>query len=141
MNKQSYPFHKTLDGRFKLKVPIRVVNLETGKSIPTLAIIDTGADHCTFPSMITLNIGLSLDEKSKSQKGTRGISGEEQETYKHWVRIELLDSNRIKVIRSLDVIANTLKRNDIPPILGTEMFLDKFHLSVNYLKQIIELNW
>lgn len=141
MNKQSYSFHKTTDGRFKLKVPIRVVNLENGKSILTLATIDTGADHCTFPSMITLNIGLFLDEQSKSQKGTRGISGEEQETYKHWVRIDLLDPTRTKVVRSLNVIANTLKRNDIPPLLGTEMFLEKFHLSVNYLKKIIELNW
>lgn len=141
MNKHSYLLHKNTDGRPNLKIPIRVVHIETGKSIHTLATIDTGADNCTFPSMISLNIGNLLNEHSKSKNGTRGISGEEQDTYKHWVTIEVLDSSRTKVIRSLNVIANTLKRNDIPPLLGTSMFLDKFHLSINYLEKEIELKW
>ncbi len=118
-----------------------MVNIDSGKSIHTLAAIDTGADNCTFPSILSLNIGNQLNENGKSKNGTRGISGEEQDTYKHWVTIEVLDAIRTEVIRSLNVIANILKRNDIPPLLGTHMFLDKFHLSINYLEKEIELKW
>lgn len=141
MNKYVYPFHTGDNGKQKPKIPIRVINFDTGKSISTTAILDTGADSCTFPSMITINVGHKLDEKSLREKGTTGISGVEIDTYVHPFKIEILDVDRKKVIRTLDIVGNTIKSNSMLPILGTHMFLEKFLIKFDYLNDRIILEW
>ena len=141
MNKYTYPLEKGDGGFLRPKVPIRIVNYNTGKSIPTLAMIDTGADCCTFPSMITLTVGHRLDKESRKEKGTRGISGVEIDTYVHPFKIELLDNNRKKVVRTIDLTAHTIVSNSLPPILGTQRFLEMFKVSIDYIDKTITLEW
>ncbi|WP_111682480.1 hypothetical protein [Winogradskyella tangerina] len=141
MNKYTYPFRKGENGILRPKIPIRIINYNTNKAIHTLAMIDTGADCCTFPSMITMNVGHKLDNESKKEKGTRGISGTEIDTYVHPFKIEILDSTRKKVLRTLEVVGNTIMSNSLPPILGTNMFLEKFKITLDYVKKEITLEW
>ena len=141
MNKASYPIHKSKKDHFTLKVPIRLVNLETGQSLNLIGRIDTGSDYCNFPSMISRTIGLVLDEKSLCEYGSRGISGVSIPTHKHWARIDLLDPTRTRVLRSLTLIINTLENKEVPPLIGVKMFLDQFKMTSNFFEDILDLEW
>lgn len=70
MNQVTYPI-KEIDGRLKLKIPIKIINPQNKKSFPVMALLDTGADTCIFPSMISRTIGLEYNESSKRKNGTR----------------------------------------------------------------------
>lgn len=141
MNKAVYPFHKSQNGKLKPKIPIRVVNFDTGEKVSTLAMIDTGADACTFPSMITLTIGHKLDDVSLREKGTVGVSGVEIDTYVHGYKIEVLDNTRKTVVRELAITGNTIITNTLVPILGTHMFLENFRVTLDYINNTIILEW
>lgn len=141
MNKVSYQITRNKFDRQKPKVPIRLTNPLNGESLTVLALVDSGSDCCTLPSMVSRTLGLDLDSESKSEKGTRGISGEELNTYKHVLRIDLLDESRRNIVRSLNVVVNTIEINDLPPILGTYMFLEEFNIGLNYLYNTIDFNW
>jgi len=141
LSKSSYKFVKTSEkAKAQAKIPIRITNPENNRSVPAFALIDTGADMCTFPLMISMSLGLPFDEKHKSKFGTVGISGVSQDSYVHQVVIEVLDEER-NPIRSLNVEISSLKRNDIPPLLGVYQFLDQFHLSIDYRSQSFDLTW
>ena len=141
MNKYSYPFVKEKNKKVKPKIPIRVINFHTGQSIHTIALLDTGADSCTFPSMITLSVGYKLTPESLREKGTFGISGEELDTYVHPFIIEILSPDRKKVIRTLNIVGNTIITNTMPPILGTHLFLEKFKITFDYINDFVHLEW
>ncbi|MGB1283469.1 MAG: hypothetical protein ACPG44_03295 [Polaribacter sp.] len=74
MNKVVYPI-KEIEGRLKLKIPLRVRNPINGKEFSIMALLDTGADTCTFPSIISRTLGLVYNDESRKDKGTKGISG------------------------------------------------------------------
>tara|TARA_R110002049_G_scaffold289547_1_gene472433 strand:- start:67 stop:492 length:426 start_codon:yes stop_codon:yes gene_type:complete len=141
LNSHTYPLHKEKNGVFRPKIPVRIVNFDTGKSIPILALIDTGADSCTFPSMVTLTLGYDLTEENKKIKGTRGVSGDELDTYVHPFKIELLDNSRKETLRTLEIVGHTIVSNSLPPILGTHLFLQKFKFIIDYLNNELTLEW
>ncbi len=139
MNQFVYPINK-VEGKIKPKIPIRLTNPKTGDSLRVLALIDTGSDACTIPSMISRTLGLQLNDGSKRKNGTKGISDKELDTFVHVLEIELLDNSKKKVIRKLDVVVNTIDRR-IPVIVGTMQFLEKLNISLNYPEDKITLSW
>lgn len=141
MKSQKYQFTQLENGKQKPKIPVNVINHSTGQKLRVFALLDTGADSCTFPSMITRTIGYRLDAKSKCEKGTRGISGIEIDTYAHGFRIEVLDQSRKNVIRIIDLVGHTIENNDLPPILGTHNFLELFRIDFDYINNEFELKW
>lgn len=142
MSSSSYKFVKTsARAKAQAKIPIRITNSSNGISVPAFALIDTGADSCTFPLMISMSLGLPYDSSHKSKHGTVGISGVSQESYTHKVVIEVLDEARRNVIRTMNVEISSLKTNDIPPLLGVHQFLEEFHIAIDYKSQTFQLNW
>lgn len=135
-----YSLNKPDKGGVKPYIPIKLVHPNTGKSLYVNALLDSGADCCTLPSMISRTLGLKLDKEYESE-GTTGISGEVLKTYTHTLVVQVYDSGRTRIVRTMKIKVNSLERNDIPPLMGTESFLDQFNVSFNYLKGEIELSW
>lgn len=141
MNKYCYKISDDFARSKKLELPIKIINPENGKSLSVIGVIDTGARCCTFPGLIARTLDFPLDEESKNKFGTQGISGEPVTSYKHIVKIEVYDSKRMKVLRSMDIIASFLEKNDIPPLLGVDMFLERFNINIDYIGKQFELKW
>ncbi|WP_350284490.1 hypothetical protein [uncultured Croceitalea sp.] len=139
-NKHTYPLPKE-KGRSKPKIPIRLINYDTGVSRKINALIDTGSDYCVIPSYITKSIGFKLTEEDKIEKGLKGISGKRIDTYVHGFKIEILDADMKNVVCRLDTHAYTVKTENLTPILGTHGFLKNFNLSIDYKKNTITLMW
>ena len=138
--KHTYPLLRE-GGRQKPRIPIRIINITTGKSEVTNALIDTGSDSCVFPSYITSSIGYELKEEDKRKFGIKGISGIEVESYVHGYKIELLDRDKRKTLASIDTIAYTVNTNNLTPLLGTNRFLMFFKITIDYNVGEITLEW
>lgn len=139
-NKYTYPL-LTEQGRLKPRIPVRIYNFETGKFQTTNALIDTGSDSCIIPSYISNALGHKLNPEDKRVKGVKGIESREIDTYVHGFKIQLLAPDKKTPVRTLDVVGFTVKIDHAYPILGTQMFLEHFKVSIDYKKKKITLKW
>jgi hypothetical protein len=56
-----YPFKKlTPDDPLRPILPIRITNPDTGLSVRSWGLIDTGADDCAFPARLATILGHNL---------------------------------------------------------------------------------
>ena len=140
LNKYTYPL-TTEQGRLKPRVPVRIYNFETGQYRQVNALIDTGSDSCIVPSFISKAIGHKISPQDKKQRGVKGIENREVDTYVHGFKIELMAPNRKTPVRTLDVMGYTVEVDRAYPILGTQMFLQHFKVSIDYKKRKITLKW
>lgn len=142
MRKLPYNFTQQDNGIVKPKIPVRIINPETGDSLVVNALLDSGADSCLLPAMIAMTLGLKLDSDSEAKGHTIGISGEKLKTWKHLVRMELLDNSWQSTEKILDVIVSVLEpKVTIQAIAGTSMFLDNFVVTLNYKSNLIHLEY
>lgn len=139
-HKYTYPL-LTEQGRLKPRIPVRIYNFENGKHQTANALIDTGSDSCIIPSYISEFIGHKLTQDDRKVKGVKGIENKEVETYVHGFKIELLAPDNRTPIRLIDVVGYTVKADHAYPILGTNMFLEFFKISIDYKKRKIILEW
>ncbi len=128
-------------GRLKPRLPIKIVNFETGQSRIAYALIDTGSDSCIVPSYLSTAIGHKIRDEDKKIRGVKGIESKEIDTWVHGFKIELLSPDRKSTIRKLDVVGFTVEIEHSYPILGTQMFLEHFKVSIDYKKKTIEIEW
>lgn len=128
-------------GRLKPRIPIKIVNFESGQFRVVNALIDTGSDSCIVPSYISKAIGHEIRDEDKKVRGVKGIESREIDTWVHGFKIELLSPDRKKSLRVLDVVGFTVEIDHSYPILGTQMFLEHFKISIDYKKDIIEIEW
>jgi len=139
-HKYTYPLlHE--QGRLKPRIPVRIYNFDTNEFRQANALIDTGSDSCLVPSYISTAIGHKLTEGNKRRKGVKGIESREIDTYVHGFKIELLSPDKKTAVRVLDVVGYTVKIDHAYPILGTQMFLEHFKVSIDYKKNKIVLKW
>lgn len=140
LNKHTYPLLRE-QGRLKPRIPIKLVNFESGQSIIANALIDTGSDSCIFPSFLSTAIGHKIRDEDKKVRGVKGIESREIDTWVHGFKIELLSADRKTTLRTLDVVGFSVEIDHAYPILGTQMFLEHYKVSIDYKKDIIEIEW
>lgn len=145
MPTHSYPFVQSTneDGRIlRLPapyLPVRVTNPHSGKSILTLALIDTGADGCVFPSSLAEVLDHSFQGAGVHSEEVTGVSGCAN-VYKHTFNLELLAPNMQDVFEVFtDVLVDCIDQQ-IPPLLGVCNCLRHFKITIDYLNQITSVS-
>ena len=120
---------------------IRLTNPRTGMSLETLAIVDTGADVCVFPSGCAVALGHRLKSVKPNRMG--GIGGCTL-AWPHTSKVEILSIKADGTVGShvLYTISKTfIDFSTTCPmfLLGTKNFLSNFILTVDYSKQTLSL--
>ena len=141
---ESYPFvvYQYADGsqRERTEIPIQISNPATGAVFIVFALIDTGADGCVFPKNLADKLGHDFSGNGVKSVVTGGIGGKSK-TLQHTFKIELLNSDRNKVVWSAgDVLVDCIDQN-IPPLIGVKDFMKDFELRINYPDKTITLFW
>ena len=107
---------------------VRIYNPETGESIHTYGLVDTGADYCAIPDFWAPSLGHDL--KKGVPECTTGAGGECQ-GYTHNTKIEILNNDYKVGITIEDGQIHFLK--NLPCVLlGVKGFLENLHLSIDY---------
>jgi hypothetical protein len=95
-----------------------------------VAIVDSGADFTLFPRKDAYLFGVNLARDVKIDK-TFGVGGSE--------KIFLYKNLSVKLgNKSLKIPVGFLDRNDVPALLGRQLFLDLFSVQLVKLKVKIE---
>lgn len=82
-----YPFTKFGAGVAHPMLWVKLVNLDTGLSLIALALIDTSADVCAFPTSVAKQLGYDLSDSPPKQIATAsGVTL----AYQHRVTLDIL---------------------------------------------------
>ena len=142
MTSATYKIHSLNQGALRPLVPILLINPDTGQRIRVDALIDTGADACSFPKHLADITGHNLKGSNVESSVSSGIGGVEIKTWKHSFLIGLLDptSNRVLKWTNKQLI-DCFDHNNAPPLLGSKNFLKDFIIEINYPYKEIKLTW
>ncbi len=132
---KSYPFIGFFpDAPLRPMVTIRITNPDTGFSVNTYGLIDTGADDCAVPASFARALGhdLMAGESKRIQTGN-GVTA----AYSHTCTIDIFDTrqledNTLKIAYTMSETLIDFMPNLHCVLLGTESFLNQFVLSVDY---------
>jgi len=106
----------------KPRLPIKITNPHTGKTLLTYGLIDTGADECAIPAEYAVILGHDLHRGIKKNIIT---GAGETEAYGHTMDIEtsgiLIKNVVIDFMEGLPTV-----------LLGVRSFLSRFILTVDY---------
>lgn len=90
--------------------------------VDVITIVDTGADYTILPYFYAYDLGINLHKDCVSYQ-TFGIGGSE--------KVYLLKNARVKLGRwERFVPIGFINRDDIPPLLGRQEFLEKFKVTL-----------
>ncbi len=136
-----YPFYKITDEIFRPWIPIQIINPKNGRFINTMALIDTGADHCVFPQIVTGETGLDLKTDAISSEEMQGLAAEKIAIWTHSFRVYLLSPNRKDILwKSKDLVVGCVEHDNIPPILGFSNFMCNFKITFNHATKKIMID-
>lgn len=138
-----YPFRRVVpDSPARPMLPIRVTNPETGFSLRSWGLIDTGADDCAFPAAYARSLGHNLTAGTPREIGTgNGIIV----AYSHICRIDIyrMDTggavSDTEIVYAVDDTTLDFLPNLHCILLGTKNFLNNFILTVNYPRRVFSL--
>ena len=100
--------------------------------VEVIMIVDTGADYTLLPRFYATDLGIDLKKECKAH-WTGGIGGREKVYLFRKAKVRLGKWERIVPIGFLD-------RDDIPPLLGRQGFLETFNVTlVNHSTSFSEL--
>ncbi len=121
----TFPFEKSLSPIFgTIHRPVaKVYFFSQAKKrwYETWMIVDTGADYTLLPKYFAARLGVDLSKDCQVFR-TAGIGGEE--------KVYLLRKTKVKIGQwERDVPVGFLQRDDIPPLLGRQLFLETFEVS------------
>lgn len=117
------------NGIYRPILPINIINPHTGKNLNTYGIIDTGADECAVPASMASLLGHNL------QSGTsKTISTGNGETiaFSHTTTFEIYHPSTNELLYTLADTPIDFMPNLSVVLLGSNNFLSKFVLNVNY---------
>ncbi|MEA1929106.1 MAG: hypothetical protein U9N73_12940 [Candidatus Auribacterota bacterium] len=131
-----YPFKKlTPADPLRPILPIRITNPDTGLSLRSWGLIDTGADDCAFPAGMATILGHNLSAGTPKQIGTgNGVTI----AYAHTCKIEIFkiepDGNVSdeEVVYKIDNTPLDFMPNLESLLLGVQNFLNNFILTIDY---------
>ena len=130
------------NGALRPFVPILLINPDTGKRFRTEALVDTGADACSFPKYLAELTGHNLKGANVISSVSSGIGCVEIETFKHSFLIGLLDPTGNKVIKWYGrELIDCFDHDNAPPLLGVKNFLKDLIVELNYPKKEIKISW
>lgn len=120
-----FPFERRPSSIFgKVFRPIAKVSFWSNKIkqwVEIIMIVDTGADYTLLPRFYSLDLGIDL-KKQCTPYSTRGIGGTEKVYIFKRAKVKLGKWERVIPI-------GFLNRNDIPPLLGRQDFLESLKVS------------
>ena len=131
--REVYPFYQT--GSF-VHLPVIVSNPETGLYLPTLGLVDTGADSCVISRSLCEQLGHEFDGNLVKINTTGGIGGEVL-AYQHTFELDLFDADMSKSIwQSESILIDCIDglNDDVPVLLGVRGLLENFSITVDYLQ-------
>lgn len=111
-------------------IPLRLINSKNNKGVKIDALIDSGADATVFAAEFGRAIGINVGIGEKAQLS--GLGGKVINVYFHEVILEV-GGNKIK-----SLVGFTYAKG-IAAILGQIGFFDKFKVSFDQAKGIIEV--
>lgn len=121
-----FPFDKSPSEIFGYVYrPIARVDFWSGKIngwVGVIMIVDTGADYTLLPRFYARDLGIDLKKECKAH-WTGGIGGREKVYLFKQARVRLDKWERIVPI-------GFLERNNIPPLLGRQGFLETFKVTL-----------
>lgn len=126
-----FPFRRIVAGDIsRPMLPIRISNPDTGASIISYGLIDTGADECAMPADLAPVLGHNLTAGAiKNIMTGNGVTL----AYRHTTRIEIIDySDNSTVLYTIDDTLIDYMPNLRTILLGTNNFLSRFVLTVDY---------
>lgn len=119
-------------------LPLRITNPHTGLSTTVYALIDTGADQCTFPESLAVELGHDFCGDGVESQSTLGVSGA-TDVYMHTFDIEILKPDRGAAFASFKNVLIACVPTEIPALLGVHDCLSKFVLVIDYPEMEISL--
>ena len=132
--RETYPFYQT--GSF-VHLPVIISNSDTGRYLPVLGLVDTGADCCVISRSLCEKLGHEFDGTLVKINTTSGIGGETL-AYQHTFEIDLFNEPLSESIwQSGTVLVDCINglNDDVPVLLGVRGFLENFSITIDYLKQ------
>ena len=122
MNKLKFVFEKSSSEIFgSVWRPVAKVGFWSRKIngwVDVIMIVDTGADYTLLPRFYSYDLGINLHKDCQSYK-TTGIGGSE--------KVYLLKNAKVKLGKwERYVPIGFIDRDDIPPLLGRQEFLETF---------------
>lgn len=102
------------------------------------ALVDTGADHCSFPSNLTRLIGYKI--RSGEQKTFLGAASTGK-AWEHYGDISILTNDYSSIFYKISKVPIHLvqKHKHFPLLLGRKGFLDKFIVHIDFPKKLFIL--
>ena len=148
MPKYSYPLAKYTfsdgssdDFAYHTLIPVRITNPATGQSVHITGLVDTGADACLFPADIVEVTGHNLTGDGVKSNVNVGIEQTSVSVYKHTFIIEVLSPEYTEIVWSSDEIEIDCSTSNPPVLLGAIDFLRYFRLTVDYINEMLHLEW
>ena len=141
---ESFPFFRAHQGDSKDRpwLIIQIENPHAGRSLPTIGLIDTGADECCLPASHADFLGHNL------LAGTPKVinTGNGPTTaYSHTCTIKIFDSkllfehNRLQVVHTIDETLIDFMEHLHCVLLGLKTFLSDFILTVDYPRHVFSI--
>ncbi len=121
-------------------LPIRITNPHAGKSTIIYALIDTGADQCTFPESLAVELGHNFRANGVKSESTIGVSGS-TDVFMHTFDVDILTPDRSKIFASFENILVSCVSTEIPALLGVDDCLNHFTLTIDYPNMNIILKY
>jgi len=138
----SFVVYKYPNGKLteRTEIPIRITNPATGDACIVFALIDTGADTCVIPKNLSDKLNHNFSAEGVHSTITGGIGGQSK-TFKHTFNLEILNSDRNKVVYSVGNLLVDCVDENIPPLIGVKDFLQHFEVEIDYPAKTIALSW
>ncbi len=112
-------------------LPVQITNPHSGLSAIVYALVDTGADQCTFPEALAVDLGRDFRADGVQSESTLGVSGA-TEVFIHTFDLAILSPDRRDVFASFESVSIACVPTDIPPLLGVADCLNAFVLTIDY---------
>lgn len=139
---RQYPFFKLSENTPDIPLLyIKITNPETGKTLNTISLVDTGASDCHIPGKAAPILGINLESSDKSKSLTGGGN---TTVYLHNCIIDIYDTREywnknLKIVYTIQKSKMVFVPNLHITCLGVMNFLDQFVLNIDYPNKVFSI--
>jgi len=131
-----YPFSEN-EGVFRPEIPIAISNVNNAKAIITNAIMDSGADVTLIPAVILKFLSIDFKKDAESSSKVIGVSGEVEHVWIHTLDFLILKENsNVPFHRVTKLKVHVIDSRDAVILLGTNFFLNRFRVTLDYINKL-----
>lgn len=132
------PFTDIGDGFARPFLLTRIVNPLNGSHVLCFGLVDTGSDDCSVPASVAKSLGHDL--QAGRQRGIRTANGVSI-AYAHTARFEILHPVNQKPLYIIQDTSVDFMPNLQLVLLGTQNFLNRFILTIDYPRKTFSLRY